>query len=253
MNTKTIWMMMAAVAILATAVSCKNNNGRNNNAPETPGTDTTATATITEPDSPAPDPNTINGHKWVDMGTGVKWATTNIGANSPEEFGDYFACGELETKSEYTWDNYAHRDKKDSEYMIPANFIKGDEDNLEFEPKYDAARKIWGGSWRMPTQSEIRALRTGTTKEWVEQNGVAGYLLTSKKNGEQLFFPAAGYKEDKKTIYVGDHGYYWSSSIFDSMVGEAYHLYFKYSKNSQRFEPGFFAARCGMPIRPVTD
>lgn len=251
MKSNTVWMAAAAVAMVAMLASCRN-TPKNNNNPE-PGTEITDPAPAPDPET-APDPNSINGHKWVDMGTGVKWATTNIGANTPEEFGDYFAWGELAPKDEYTWENYEHRNKKSgSDYMIPENFVNGDGDNLEFEPKYDAARKLWGGSWRMPTQSEIRALRTGTTKEWVEQYGVNGYLLTSKTTGGQIFLPAAGYKEDKKTIYVGDHGYYWSSSMFDLMEGESYHLYFKNTKSSQRFEPGFYPARLGFPIRPVTD
>ena len=162
--------------------------------------------------------NTINGHEYVDLGlpSGLLWATCNVGANSPEEYGDYFAWGETETKSDYT--NCPAVLLSYSE-LQSQGYI--DEDG-KLTPSHDAAAANWGGSWRMPTFDELHELRTSCTWTWTTQNGVNGYKLTSKTNGNTIFLPAAGcyrrgYKEGTR-----DYGYYWGSEPSGGNTEHAY-------------------------------
>ena len=120
----------------------------------------------------APQLNTINGHEYVDLGLSVKWATCNIGASKPEDCGDYFAWGEDETKPKY----------------YPSNNTT---ENSYFKFR-DAARKKWSGTWRMPTANEFQELIDNCEWTWTTQGVLDGYKVTSKKNGNSIFLPAAG-------------------------------------------------------------
>ena len=150
-------------------------------------------------DTPQPQPkkvplsNTINGHEYVDLGLSVKWATCNIGASKPEDYGDYFAWGEDETKSTYTDDNSATYGRT----------------NYTFR---DAAKKKWGGTWRMPTANEFQELIDNCTWTWTTQGGHNGHKVTSKKNGNSIFLPAAGGRGGSSLASAGAYGYCWSSS-----------------------------------------
>ena len=153
----------------------------------------------------SPATGTINGHDYVDLGLSVMWATCNIGANSPEEYGDYFAWGEAETKPEYTYENS----------------VTYGTDNYIF---HDAAVENWGGSWRMPTSDEYRELIGKCTWLWTSINGTKGYKVTSKKNGNSIFLPAAGIFGSKSSL-IGKKGRY-SSSTPDEIGNEnAYYLH----------------------------
>ena len=175
-----------------------------------------------------------NGHNWVDLGLSVKWATCNVGANKPEDYGDYYAWGETKTKSEYWVDNSVTYDKSFSD-------IKGDS-------RYDAARANWGGSWRLPTEAELNELKNKCRWKWTTQNGVNGYKVTGP-NGNSIFLPAAGYRYGSSLYYAGEYGYYWSSTPDESNTYGAYYLYF----TSGLHYVGWSYRGYGRSVRPVTE
>lgn len=141
----------------------------------------------------------INGHEYVDLGlpSGLKWAKCNVGANTPEEYGDYFAWGEIAPKSEFYEENCK-------------TFYK-DITDISGNPKYDVARSHWGGTWRLPTKEEIQELRDNCIWEWTTKNGVNGYLVTGP-NGNYIFLPAAGYRNGSSLYHAGSYGCYRNST-----------------------------------------
>ena len=166
----------------------------------------------------------ISGHGYFDLGlpSGVKWATCNVGATSPEDYGDYFAWGETETKDEYTEENNLTDGLSISE-LETQGYIDG-EGNLT--ASHDAATAHWGGAWRMPTLDEMRELVNNCTWTWLYQNGVEGYKVTGP-NGNSIFLPATGYRNGSSLDYDGDRGGYWSSTPIDyDNDHSAYYLYF---------------------------
>ena len=201
-----------------------------------------------------PDPNTgatgsENGYEYVDLGLSVKWATCNVGATKPEEYGDYFAWGETTTKSTYNWSTYKYYNGSSTtftKYNTSSSY--GSVDNkTTLELADDAARANWGGSWRMPTKAEQDELRENCTWTWTTQNGVNGYKVTSNKNGNSIFLPAAGYRNDSSLYGAGSYGRYWSSSLYTDRPYSAWRVYF-YSdsvirSNSDRYY--------GFSVRPV--
>lgn len=194
-------------------------------------------------------------HEWVDLGlpSGTKWATCNVGANSPEEYGDYFAWGETTTKGEYSWGTYKYcqfddyyLDKKMTKYC--ASYNDGIKDDLtELQPSDDAATANWGSPWHMPTYTQQEELRENCRRTWTTQNGVNGMLVTGP-NGNTIFFPAAGSIWDTERSEVGVVGYYWSSSL---------HIYDSYNANYQCFGSIFwdsdtsYGRRIGRSVRAV--
>ena len=169
-------------------------------------------------------------YEYVDLGlpSGLKWATHNIGATSPSEYGNYYAWGEVLTKDEYTEANSLT-------YGKPMDDISGTE--------YDAATINWGGDWRMPTDAEMQELIDHCTWTWTTQKGVYGYKVTSKTNGNSIFLPAAGYRNGIALYNAGSYGYYRSSSP------SASYLYFYGSSHVVRS-----SNRCyGYSIRPVRE
>ena len=148
-----------------------------------------------------------NGHEYVDLGLSVKWATCNVGANSPEEYGDYFAWGETSTKETYDYDNCPTYGLSISE-LQSQGYIDS-EGNLTSQ--YDAATANWGGDWRMPTDDELNELRNRCTWTWTTQNGVNGYNVEGP-SGASIFLPAAGDRFGSSLLYAGSSGYYWSST-----------------------------------------
>ena len=187
--------------------------------------------------------------EYVDLGLSVKWATFNVGANKPEDYGDYFAWGETEPKTTYDWSNYKWCNGSDmtlTKYNTNSDY--GIVDNkITLELSDDAAHVNWGGSWRMPTITEQNELREHCTWTWTTQNGVNGYKVTSNKNGNSIFLPAAGYRLDSSLSDAGSNGYCWSSSIYTYGTSFAYYLYF-YSSNVGR--NGQYR-RYGLSVRPV--
>ena len=179
---------------------------------------------------------TINGHEYVDLGlpSGLKWATCNIGASSAEEYGDYYAWGEIETKSEYTQNNY----KTYGESMS----------NVSGNPTYDVARSKWGGSWRLPTKKELEELESNCKWEWTTQNGKKGYKVTGS-NGNSIFLPAAGYRDGSSLGNAGEDGFYWSSTPAESYGYSAYCLDFQSSGHSVHW----YGRSYGQSVRPVSE
>ena len=190
-------------------------------------------------------------HEYVDLGlpSGVKWATCNVGASSPEDYGDYYAWGETETKSNYDWSTYKWC--KGSDYTMTkycTNSSYGTVDNKKvLDPEDDVAHVKWGGSWRMPTDAELTELREKCTWTWTTQSGIRGYKVTSKSNGKSIFLPAAGYRVDSLLYSAGSGGYYWSSSLGDYDGNDACGLDFGSS-----YVVWYYGIRCSGPsVRPV--
>ena len=190
-----------------------------------------------------------NGHEYVDLGLSVKWATCNVGASKPEEYGDYFARGETTPKSTYEWSTYKYcNGSLDSLTKYNTKSSYGIVDNkTTLELSDDAARANWGGSWRMPTRAEQDELREKCTWTWTTQNGVKGYKVTSRINGNSIFLPAAGFCDGSSLYRAGSGGYYWSSSLYTDIPYYAYELNF-YSYIVYR---NYYYRYYGLSVRPV--
>ena len=178
-------------------------------------------------------------HPAIDLGLDVKWALTNVGAETPEEYGDYFAWGETEPYYEsiaedgtvtwkagmsegYAWSTYFDTEDGGNTFKIYATDKK-----TELEAADDAATANWGESWRMPTDADWEELLDKCTKEWKTMvNGYAhnGYLFTGPNNNT-LFLPAAGHKGDISEN-TGSDGYYWSSSLHKDFSDNAWYVRF---------------------------
>ena len=209
---------------------------------------------VTEVDSVTFNKMMHNGHEYVDLGlpSGTLWATCNVGATEPEEYGDYFAWGETEPKSTYDWGTYKYcNGSLTSLTKYCTDSYYGTVDNkTTLELSDDAARANWGGSWRMPTDAELTELREQCTWTWTTQNGVYGYKVTSKKSGytsKSIFLPAAGDRYDRSHGDAGIIGYYWSSSLNTGSPRSARSVDF-YSGYVGRYS----YERCyGFSVRPV--
>jgi hypothetical protein len=156
-----------------------------------------------------------NGHEYVDLGlpSGLLWATCNVGAESPEDYGDYFAWGETSPKSDYdTYKYYSSSTDELTKYCTDSDYGLTDT-KTTLDLIDDAARVNLGGSWRMPTSAEQDELREKCTWTWTTLNGIKGYKVTSKSNGNSIFLPAAGYRDGTDVYSVGSLGDYWSSSL----------------------------------------
>ncbi|MBR5323787.1 MAG: hypothetical protein IKV14_03075 [Muribaculaceae bacterium] len=194
--------------------------------------DLTLTANFEEQTIPV-DP--YNGHEYVDLGlpSGIKWATCNVGATTPEGYGDYFAWGETSPKTTYNWSTYKYCNGSSTtmtKYCTDSYYgIVDNKTTLELTD--DAAHVNWGGAWRMPTLTEQEELlnTSNCAWTWTTQNGVKGYKVTSKVNGNSIFLPAAGYRIGGNLDYAGSYGEYWSSSLYTS---GSYYAYGVYSSSS---------------------
>lgn len=170
-----------------------------------------------------------NGHEYVDLGlpSNIKWATCNVGADCPEDYGDYFAWGETEPKDVYSWNTYKWYDTS-SEYFSKYCFSSSDgnvDNRKALLTEDDAAHFYWGGTWRMPTKEEQDELRTRCTWNWTSLNDVNGFKIIGP-NGNYIFLPAAGYINEGNLYDANTTGRYWSNSL--SMINDlaAYYLIF---------------------------
>ena len=177
---------------------------------------------------------------WVDLGlpSGTIWATRNVGASTPEDYGDYFVWGETAPNKEYyDWSTYKWY-QKDDYYPFYSGYTKyctlsssgynGFTDGkTELDPEDDAAFVNWGSSWRMPTAEQQRELYE-CSSVWTTQNGVNGRLFTGP-NGNTLFLPAAGYRTYEYLSSVGSYGYYWSRTLTSHQhSGSSLYFYSRY-------------------------
>ena len=185
-----------------------------------------------------------NGREYVDLGLSVKWATCNVGANKPEEYGDYFAWGETSSKETYTEDNCPTY-KLSISKLQTQGYIDS-EGNLTSQ--YDAATVNWGGTWRMPTYAELKELNTQCTWTWTTQNGVKGYKVKGP-NGNSIFLPAAGVRHGSSLNKSGSYGTYWSSTPIDDYDDYAYDLHFSSSYHSM----DYFYRYYGRSVRPILE
>ena len=206
-------------------------------------------------------------HEWVDLGlpSGTLWATCNIGADKPEDYGGYFAWGETSTKSEYGWGTYKWMTEGQAGWEYINKYTRADgqttgcwysgdtfigDNKTELDLDDDAAFAIWGSQWRMPNIDQfLELINTDyTTTEWTTQNGVMGRKITSRSNGNTLFLPASGVIWDNKGVSnAGSLGYYWSrslSTINDRAGSLVVRSEYAFTNNSDRYE-----GRCIRPVR----
>ena len=189
----------------------------------------------------------------VDLGLSVKWANFNVGASAPEEYGDYFAWGETETKDYYDWNTYKWCEGTESTINQYCPELDN-RDNLSNSD--DAAYVAWGGSWRMPTKEEMSEL-LDTEKciwTWTTVNDVKGYEVKSKINGNTIFLPAAGYRWRGSFYSRGMIGDYSTKSVNLEEARTAYFLQCtEEGRNTNDLDvivqPGF--RQVGLSIRPV--
>ena len=171
----------------------------------------------------------------VDLGLSVHWACCNVGAESPEEYGDYFAWGETVPKYSYNSENHFAYNLY-SEELESRGIIDG---HGNLTAAYDVATVNWGGNWRMPTSDEMEELTDKCTWEWTSMNGINGYKVTGP-NGNSIFLPAAGRRVNAFLENAGDNGHYRTATWRE--------LYF--------FSDGFyygFAEHLGNTVRPVIE
>lgn len=197
-----------------------------------------------------------DGYEYVDLGLSVLWATYNVGASKPEDYGNYYAWGETETKANYNWSTYRYCNGSSStltKYNYSSSY--GTVDNkTKLDQTDDVAHVKWGGDWRMPTQKELEELLNSNncTWTWTIQNGVKGYKVTSKKAGytdKSIFIPASGYYSGTSRSESGSYVYLWSSSLNTSNSSKALYTYYSSSENGSK---GSGKDRYyGFAVRPV--
>ncbi len=177
----------------------------------------------------------------IDLGlpSGTKWACCNVGASTPEGYGDYYAWGETEEKSYYDWSTYTHcNGSRDTCHDLGSD-IAG--------TGYDVAHVRWGGSWVMPSHEQQVELLNFCTTQWTTKNGVNGRTFTGPSGGT-IFLPAAGSRWADGLDSVGSSGIYWSSSQNPSVSYNNYGLYFR----SGGAYWGYCGRRYGQSVRPVS-
>lgn len=174
----------------------------------------------------------LNGYEWVDLGlpSGTRWASRNIGAKDPESYGDYFAWGETSPKETYNWSTYVYCNGSYNtltKYCTQARFGNdGFTDNLTaLESIDDAATANWGEGWRIPTKEEMRELYSCCTHVWTTLNDVTG-LKFSGPNGNSIFIPAAGVRNESILELAGTDGCYWTKSLTTDFPTASWHLFF---------------------------
>ncbi len=186
----------------------------------------------------------------VDLGLSVKWASCNVGAKSPEEYGGYYAWGETEEKTDYSWSTYKWcNGSYDNLTKYCTSSSYGTVDNkTTLDPEDDVAHVQWGGNWRMPTLDEIKELCDKCSWEWTEVNGIKGQKVTGS-NGNSIFLPAAGYRNGTEVHYRGSYGYYWSGTLYE------YDSYFPYFLGFDSDDHGwnYYSRPYCRTVRPVTE
>lgn len=223
MDRKTSWKQVAVLVwMMVVAMGCTK--------PEGPGAGVDHGS---QNDSVWDASGSLDGHGFVDLGlpSGTLWATCNLGADTPEGFGDYFAWGETCPKERYDWKSYQYGSYIDLRYELykycadSCCGLNGFVDSLTvLEPMDDAATANWGAGWRMPTRKDWMELCQETTCVWTVQEGVKGRLVTGP-NGNSIFLPAAGFRLDDGQEGI-DLGIYWSSTLQTSCQVAAWSFHY---------------------------
>lgn len=219
-------LMLTAVICLATG--CKKDNGGN---------------------------GTYNGHDYIDLGlpSGTMWATCNVGADNPEDYGDYFAWGETTPKATYNWNTYLYSNgdyNQLTKYCGQSDFgFNGFTDDLKtLQSSDDAATTNWGEGWSTPTYNQWVELLRKCSHSWTTINGVKGCLFTAS-NGNSIFLPAASSRRDDDSSIVGDDGCYWSGTLNktypDGVKG------FRFTLSIDDCDIYDLSREAGMPVRAV--
>ena len=177
----------------------------------------------------------------VDLGLSVKWASYNIGASAPEDYGRYYAWGEIVEKKDYSWTTYKWSEGSEDK-MTKYN---SSDKKVTLDIEDDIANKKWGSNWRMPTNDEFNELINKCSWQWTTINGVSGYRVTGT-NGNWIFLPAAGYCYGEGTYNRGVSGNYWINTCY---WDRAYYLVF----GSSSYEKDFGYRNYGFTVRPVTE
>ena len=190
----------------------------------------------------------IAGHNYVDLGlpSGTQWATCNMGATKPEEYGNYYAWGEITTKTTYSESNYTTTTTKYHNDLIPETADMYVLPLTTLESADDAARQNWCWRWGIPTFDEWTELIDNCTWTWTTRNGVNGFEIKAK-NGNFIFLPAAGWYYDDELKSVNSCGNYWSSSTYD--YGTSYASLLRFGDSVYYMETGY--RHYGQSIRPV--
>lgn len=175
----------------------------------------------------------LSGHEYVDLGLSVKWATANVGADAPGHFGDHYCWGETLVKDDYSMTN----SKTNGVQM----------DDIGGKSTLDVARNKWGASWRMPTTAEWEELKTQCKWKWKTVDGHDGYLVKGP-NGNTIFLPAAGVKNETTHYYGDEGGYYWASEPVETNTLRAKSFFF----DGVSFDTDWSTRSLGNSVRPVT-
>ena len=197
----------------------------------------------------------INGHRFVDLGlpSGLLWAETNVGAENPEDAGDFFSWGETSPKVTYdaTTDKYCSCPDGDINCFEASHYTKynSTDGKTVLDPEDDAATVNWGSSSRMPTKEEFQELLDKCTWIWDSSPSHKGYLVTGS-NGNSIFIPASGARTGSSPSGQGLNGDYWSSTLISSHRNSAYFLYFYSSYHSISSNRYRYA---GHIVRPVAE
>ena len=193
----------------------------------------------------------VSTYEAIDLGLSVKWASCNVGANSPEDCGGYYAWGETKEKNYYDWSTYKWCNGDCytiTKYTTNSNF--GAVDNkTTLDLSDDVAHVNWGGSWRMPTSNEVKELYDNCTWNWTTQSGVYGYRVTGP-SGNSIFLPAAGHCMDGDVLHRDSYGIYWTSTLYKITCDCAYGLHFG---TDNIVWNNYYDRFVGRTIRPVTD
>ena len=203
---------------------------------------------------------THNGYSYVDLGlpSGTLWATCNVGAYSPEEYGDYFAWGEIQSKATYNSDNYRYGNYENYHFTLtkycndPSYGYNGFTDDLTtLLPEDDAATANWGNGWCTPAPYQWQELLESTSWDWINRNGVNGGLFTAN-NGNSIFLPAAGHIWMTSEESVGSIGCYLSNTYSLSYYSPTYARCFLIDSRNTLYSSVTYTTRTdGNSVRPV--
>ena len=211
--------------------------------------------------------------QFVDLGLTIKWATFNVGASQPQEYGDYYAWGETETKARYYWTTYKYNvgeydeskmsslTKYSPESSYGYNSYKDTLSVLQLSD--DIAHNEWGGSWRIPTEKEFQELLDSCKWDWTTLNGVKGFKITSNVAGftdKSIFLPAAGYISGSKKFNDCPTVNYWTSSLYSQWPYFSYCITYHFDEDQKTEEDIYYSIYIGnsgrylgRPIRPVCE